>query len=81
MDQLTYDLRRLKTGLNNYKHRKMMKVHITIMTLLPLLPVSMLAYKFLTCSSLLALEKSESGLLIQDHSDHGVSKELTNPLG
>ena len=26
MDQLTYDLRHLKTGFNNYKHRKMMKV-------------------------------------------------------
>ena len=27
-----------------------------------------------------SLEKSESGFLIQDHSDHGVSKEPTNPL-
>ena len=26
VDQLTYDLRHLKTGFNNYKHRKMMKV-------------------------------------------------------
>ena len=28
----------------------------------------------------ISLEKSESGFLIQGHSDHGVSKEPTNPL-
>ena len=27
-----------------------------------------------------SLGKSKSGFLIQDHSDHGVSKEPTNPL-
>ena len=26
MDQLTYDLRHLKTGFSNYQHRKMMRV-------------------------------------------------------
>lgn len=28
VDQLTYDLRHLKTGFSNYKHRKMLKVII-----------------------------------------------------